>query len=113
MRGHDSGWDWFDEAGDEVEGGAPTAGISADLLKFYVRTFRSEHGYQVMRHLRRITLERSLGPDAPDSLLRHLEGQRQLVSFIASLITRGSHQGRNLEFTMSNSNHRGVEIKND
>jgi hypothetical protein len=104
MQGDDSGWTWFDEALEEVEGGERPAGIPADLLNSYVHTFRSEHGYQVMRHLRRITVERSLGPDAPDALLRHLEGQRQLVTFITALVKRGSNQISSVDFTMSNSN---------
>jgi hypothetical protein len=85
MQGHDSGWTWFDEAPEEVEGRAWPAGIPPDLLKSYMRTFCNEHGYQVIRHLRRITLERSLGPNASDSHLRHLEGQRQLVRLIMSI----------------------------
>ena len=36
-------------------------------------------------HLKRLTLRRWLGPDASADELRHLEGQRHLVSLILAL----------------------------
>lgn len=53
------------------------------------RSLSGADGERLMRHLRAITLERALGPDAPDAHLRHLEGQRQLVRHLLALIERG------------------------
>jgi hypothetical protein len=36
-----------------------------------------------------MTLDRALGPDAPEAALRHLEGQRQLVATVLALVARG------------------------
>ena len=51
--------------------------------------FSSPDGQRVLEHLRKLTLERSLGPGASDALLRHLEGQRHLFAYIAALIAQG------------------------
>ena len=109
MQGLDSGWAWFDVASEKIEGRKRSAGIDSDLLDAYVRTFRSESGCRVMRHLRAITSERVLGPDASDALLRHLEGQRQLVSYISVLAERGSDQIGVFDLTTSKSNQRDME----
>ena len=55
----------------------------------YARTFSSESGEIVLEHLRRITIERVLGPNATESELRTLEGMRSLVHQIEQLISRG------------------------
>ena len=89
MPGSNSGWSWFDVAPQKTIDQERSSGITADLLNAYVRTFRSEAGLQVMKHLRAITTDRVIGPDASDALLRHLEGQRQLVNYIANLTERG------------------------
>ncbi len=60
-----------------------------DLEQNYARTFATAAGAQVLKHLRRITIERVLGPNATDSELRSLEAQRALVHQIESLIERG------------------------
>jgi hypothetical protein len=44
----------------------------------------------VLEHLRRVILERRLAPHASDAELRHLEGQRYAVAYIAALVERGS-----------------------
>jgi len=89
------GWSWFDrEASPEDEAGQPSdAGDLPDpgrtLRQAYARCFSGAEGEQVLAHLRAITLERALGPGAPDQTLRHIEGQRQLVSYITQLTERG------------------------
>lgn len=103
MPGHDSGWAWFDVAPQETKELERPLGITADLLNAYVRTFRSEAGRQVVQHLRAITTDRVIGPDASDALLRHLEGQRQLVNYIANLAERGGDQNGLFELTNSKS----------
>lgn len=53
------------------------------------RIFAGDAGARVLAHLRRLTRDRVLGPEASDALLRHVEGQRALVLHIESLIERG------------------------
>ena len=89
MPGYDSGWDWFDLAPQETEDLERPLGSNADLLHAYARTFRSEAGCQVLRHLRSITTHRVIGPETSDACLRHLEGQRQLVKYIVNLVEHG------------------------
>ena len=45
----------------------------------YARTFAGASGRAVIEHLRRITIERVLGPHATDGELRALEGARAIV----------------------------------
>jgi hypothetical protein len=73
------GWAWF-EAG-------PTASNATELQNAFVRTFASDAGHQVLTALRRLTIERRLPPDAPEALLRFVEGQRALVAHIERLST--------------------------
>jgi len=60
-----------------------------DIEKAYARAFSGAEGMRVLAHLRSITVERFLGPDATDAALRALEGQRALVKQIEGLIERG------------------------
>jgi len=53
------------------------------------RCFRGRDGEALLRHLRAITLARTLGPASDDRALRHLEGQRQLFAHLAQLIEAG------------------------
>ena len=77
----EEGWAWFDR------GQAPEA--DSALGEAFARCFRGGDGEVVLSHLRTVTLERALGPGAPDAQLRHLEGQRQLVAHILRLVARG------------------------
>ena len=56
-----------------------------EIRNAYVRCFASREGRIVLSHLRKITIERYLGPDSSSDALRHLEGQRHLVNCILSL----------------------------
>lgn len=112
MQGVDSGWGWFDANSKEDKGGIIISGVDPDLLNAYVRTFQNNNGKYVLSHLRNITSNRVLGPNASDSILRHLEGQRQLVQYIISLVERGSNRIVGLELNVGNSNQRGMEIEN-
>lgn len=60
-----------------------------EMEQNYVRTFSTAAGAAVMKHLRRITIERVLGPNATDAELRGLEAQRALVHQIEAMIERG------------------------
>ncbi len=55
----------------------------------YAACFSCTAGRRVLSHLRAITIERRLGPDTPDTVLRFVEGQRHLVDTIAALVERG------------------------
>lgn len=60
-----------------------------ELALIAARCFQGGDGRRMMAYLRAITLERTLGPACGEAHLRHLEGQRQLVSHIQVLIERG------------------------
>ncbi len=83
MSDNNSGWGWF-AASDKtaLEG-------DQGLALSFARCFRGTDGVRVLRHLRALTLEQSMGPAASDAMLRHIEGQRQLVTHILGLIERG------------------------
>lgn len=89
MTKSEQGWDWFggENHGDECN--VPDAANDEDLAHAFARCFRGRDGARVIAYLRAITLERALGPNAPDALLRHMEGQRHLVGRIGALIERG------------------------
>lgn len=80
-RNDETGWAWFEHAD------PPPADRA--LAQAFARCFRGGDGDKVLAYLRALTLERALGPGADDSLLRHLEGQRQLVAHILQLVARG------------------------
>ena len=56
-----------------------------EIRTAYARCFLTREGRIVLSHLRKITLERYLGPNSSSDELRHLEGQRHLVSTILAL----------------------------
>ncbi|MBF0246705.1 MAG: hypothetical protein HQL36_01315 [Alphaproteobacteria bacterium] len=94
MADGEKGWSWFDptratEQG--AEGDLPDPG--RELRLAYARCFGGDDGSKVLKHLRALTLDRALGPGAPTETLRHIEGQRQLVSYIAALTERGRRGG--------------------
>ncbi len=65
-----------------------------DIELAYAKTFSGESGAIVISHLRRITIERTLGANATDAELRTLEGMRALVHQIESLILRGRENAK-------------------
>lgn len=56
-----------------------------NISKNYARIFSTPSGRAVLAHLRKITIERVLGPNATESQLRSLESQRALVHQIENL----------------------------
>lgn len=68
---------------------------SEKLCMAMARCFRGQDGELVLEHLRAITIGRVLGPNVSDNMLRHHEGQRQLVSHIGILIERGRNPNYN------------------
>lgn len=85
MKNNNKGWAWFGG----VEPGVGETPEDRSLSIAFARCFRGADGERVLRHLTAMTLEQALGPGANDAVLRHLEGQRQLVAHIRSQIERG------------------------
>jgi len=83
MSESNGGWAWF--------GNSETTQPKGDggLALAFARCFGRPDGERVLEHLRTMTVEQSMGPAASDAMLRHLEGQRQLVTHIQGLIERG------------------------
>ncbi|MEX2618397.1 MAG: hypothetical protein WD767_20115 [Alphaproteobacteria bacterium] len=82
-----SGWRWFENP----EGPSDNA-PSSEIEKSFARCFSGPDGDSVLAQLRAMTTDRVLGPDASDSALRHLEGQRHLVIQIGAMIARGRNR---------------------
>lgn len=91
MRAEIDGWAWLEPQ--EADGREITHtredGEDAIVMAF-VRCFHTVDGQRVLRHLRRLTLDRTVGPATSNKGLRYLEGQRALVAHIVSLVARGS-----------------------
>ncbi len=60
-----------------------------EIEKKFARVFQTPDGRAVLEHLRKITIERVLGPNATDSELRWSEANRAFVRQIESMIARG------------------------
>ena len=56
-----------------------------ELEKNYHRCFNTPAGESVIRHLRSITIDRYLGPNAAEAELRGLEAQRAMTHMIIKL----------------------------
>ncbi|MDR1337901.1 MAG: hypothetical protein LBJ73_02640 [Rickettsiales bacterium] len=63
--------------------------MKTEIEKDFARCFAAPAGTAVLRHLRKITIERFLGATATEAELRTLEAQRALVHQIETLIERG------------------------
>ena len=85
--GEQAGWDWLEAPASA--GPDPAVASEADPAPSFARCFAGGDGLRVLVVLRAMTLDRALGPDAPETALRHLEGQRQLVATILALVARG------------------------
>ncbi|PWC82300.1 hypothetical protein TSH100_24105 [Azospirillum sp. TSH100] len=81
------GWDWLEPP--SACGFDNATAPEADPAPSFARCFAGNDGARVLAVLRAMTLDRALGPDAPEAALRHLEGQRQLVATILALVVRG------------------------
>lgn len=81
-----NGWSWFEPQ--EIETAEAETEIH-ETSRAFARAFAGKHGQTALDHLKLMTAGRFLGPDAPDAMLRHLEGQRHLVAYIEGLVERG------------------------
>ncbi len=59
-----------------------------EIKTAFAKCFITREGGIVLSFLRRLTIERYLGPAASADELRHLEGQRHLVKQIEALAAR-------------------------
>lgn len=84
------GWEWFENL---APAGATPDSDDTALALACARCFRGADGERVLAYLRALTLDRALGPGASDTLLRHVEGQRQLVAHLLALVRRGRDGG--------------------
>ena len=80
-----TGWAWLEEEQTSNQEAEEAKELNSVVRAKFSHVFGSEEGQSVISHLKSITLARSLGPGASDAALRHLEGQRQLVSHILAL----------------------------
>lgn len=55
----------------------------------FTRCFTTSAGRTVLHHLCSMTLDRTLAPEVPESVLRHLEGQRFIVRYLHQMVERG------------------------
>lgn len=85
---NDPGWTWF-----EPPQASPGDDQRLRLARLFARLFSGADGETALAYLTQITTERCLGPDASDAALRSLEGQRQLVLHLQSLIRTGREGG--------------------
>jgi hypothetical protein len=86
-----NGWRWFapeSAAPPRQDEPAPDR-ARLELARAAARCLATADGEALLRHLTDMTLRRTLGPDAGDAQLRHLEGQRQLVAYLHALAARG------------------------
>lgn len=78
------GWAWFEPPAAREDDPA-----EAELCRAFARCFAGSDGQLVMEHLERVILNRRLAAHVSDAELRHLEGQRHAVAYIATMVARG------------------------
>jgi hypothetical protein len=86
----DNGWAWFHFPTDAEVSRSEHAEQDRETSVLFARCFHSPEGRRVLDHLCAMTLHRTPGPYASEALLRHIEGQRQLVLYIQALVRKGS-----------------------
>lgn len=74
------------------DGASYSKTMDATINDLALGTFNTGSGPRFMEYLESITVRRVLGPEAPDSHLRHLEGARWLVGVIRQRMNAGSKQ---------------------
>jgi hypothetical protein len=60
-----------------------------DWVKLNARLFSSADGQRWLAQVRQDKFGRSLSPAIPEAELRHLEGQRQMIRDIDTLVAKG------------------------
>ena len=82
--GESDGWGWFDSG---IHDEAETE--DHELCRSFARCFKNADGDLVIRHLKRVFLDRRLAATATDAELRHVEGQRSAIAHVISMVERG------------------------
>lgn len=85
-----AGWAWLEAPADAGE-------PSPDLCRAAAACLGSVDGRLLVRHLRRMFLDRRLPPTSSDAELWHLEGQRSVAAHFLQLIERGRGPARHQE----------------
>lgn len=97
MTASTEGWAWIEPPAVTEEANPADAESSREssreaTARAFARCFRTTDGQHVLSHLRRVTLDRTLGPATSDAALRYLEGQRALVANVLALVERGNQE---------------------
>ena len=79
-----TGWAWFEDQDNPTRDTGEPA-----LCRAFARCFAGPDGQQVLAHLRRLILDRRLGPSATNAELWYLEGQRGAIAYVLGMIERG------------------------
>jgi hypothetical protein len=82
---NDPGWSWFERTLNEDN----DADLIDDIPARFARCFQGIDGEAALSHLAQLTMARPLAGNADIGVLRHLEGQRYLVSYIIGLVRQG------------------------
>ncbi len=82
----DAGWNWFDEASLPSETGKD---VLLETAEAFARTFRSPDGQTGLPASDDVDPWPPSWAERIGCGLRHLEGQRQLVGYLAAMIERG------------------------
>lgn len=80
-----SGWAWLEEPVPSSSGRP----ADDEVCRSAAACLGSHHGRILLRHLRHLFLDRRVPPTASDAELRHVEGQRAVVSHLLQLVERG------------------------
>lgn len=95
--GRDIGTSGFDYPSVEQKPAVSLDTQTADqdaVEKAFARVFSTDDGQVILSHLQSMTFQRALGPDATDTQLRYLEGQRAMIATIMRLIRSGRDGGK-------------------
>lgn len=91
MQDNPGGWHWFDNLSSDAPAANGNISEQRELAVAAARCLSEPEGTRVMKHLKQMTRERLLSADCSNRVLRHLEGQRFVVTFLETLIQRGLH----------------------
>ena len=72
-----------------IDGSHYSETVEKEINALALGTFITPAGERFLQYLEGITTRRVLGPEAPDSHLRHLEGARWLVGVIRQRVAAG------------------------
>lgn len=67
----------------------PPRADMAGIERVFARLFSTDDGQKVLGYLNGQTFQRAAAMDAPDAMLRYMEGQRALMALIIRMIERG------------------------